>query len=66
MPDGNTGLRLPAHRQAHPPYEYTGTYGYCSNFAVMSPPDICTRPGRRCPHFVLNWRYAEVFILDTE
>ena len=21
----------------------------------------CARPGRRCPHFVLNWRYTEVF-----
>jgi|GEM_PF-471389 len=30
-------------------------------FAVISPRHICARPGRRCPHFVLNWRYTEVF-----
>ena len=61
LPGGNTGLRLPAPRQAHSPSGYTGIYGYGSNSAVISPPAICARPGRRCPHFVLNWRYTEVF-----
>ena len=61
LPGGNTGLRLPAPRQAHSPSGYIGTYGYGSNFAVMSPRHMCARPGRRCPHFVLNWRYTEVF-----
>ena len=56
LPGGNTGLRLPAPRQAHSPSEYTGTHDYGSNFSVMSPRHICARPGRRCPHFVLNWR----------
>ncbi|MDC3338715.1 hypothetical protein OAV66_01955, partial [Planktomarina temperata] len=36
LPGGNTGLRLPAPRQAHSPSGYTGIYGYGSNFAVMS------------------------------
>jgi hypothetical protein len=62
LPGGNTELRLPAPRQAHSPSQYAGTYGYCTNFAVISPPRICTRPGRRCPHFVIKWRYAEVFL----
>ena len=60
LPGGNTGLRLPAPRQAHSPSGYTDTYGYGSNFAVISPPDICARPGRRSPHCVVKWRYAEV------
>ena len=60
LPGGNTGLRLPAPRQAHSPSQYTDIHGHCSNFAVISPPDICARPGPRCPHFVLRWRYAEV------
>ena len=60
LPGGNTGLRLPAPRQAHLPYQYTDIYGHCSNFSGISPPDICACPGRRCPHFVLKWRYAEV------
>ena len=60
LPGGNTGLRLPAPRQAHSPSQYTDIHGHCSNFAVISPPDICARPGRRCPHFVLKWCYAEV------
>ena len=47
-------------RQAHSPSQYTGTYGYCINFAVISPSDICARPGRRCPHFILQGRYSEV------
>jgi len=63
LPGGNTGLRLPAPRQAHSPSQYTGTCGYCSNSAVMSPPDLYARPGRRCPRFVLKWRYAEVFLI---
>ena len=63
LPGGNTGLRLPAPRQAHSPFQYAGTYGYCPNFAVISPPNICARPGRRCPHFMLKWRYAEVFVI---
>ena len=61
LPGGNTVLRLPAPRQAHSPSQYTGIYGYCSKFVVISPPDLCARPGRRCPHFMLQWRYAEVF-----
>ena len=64
LPGGNTGLRLPAPRQAHSPSGYTGIYGYCSNSAVISPPAICARPGRRCPRFVLTWRYAEVFLAE--
>src|SRR5210317_2202442 len=64
LPGGNTGLRLPAPRQAHSPSGYTGIYGYCSNSAVISPPGICARPGRRCPRFVLTWRYAEVFLAE--
>ena len=60
---GDTGLRLPVPRQAHSPSGYIGIYGYGSNFAVMSPQVRCARPGRRCPHFVLKWRYAEVFII---
>ncbi len=35
-------------------------YGYCSNFAVTSPPNICARPGRRCPHFMVKWCFAEI------
>ena len=65
LPGGHTGQRLPAPRQAHSPCGYAGTYGYCSKFAVISPPDICARPGRRCPHFVLKWRYAEVPWLEN-
>jgi len=38
----------------------TDKYGYGSKFAVISPPDICARPGRRSPHCVVKWRYAEV------
>ena len=62
MPGGRTGLRLPAPRQAHSPSQYADIYGYGSNLAVISPQDICARPGRRCPHFMLNWRHAEVFL----
>jgi hypothetical protein len=58
---GNTGLRLPATRQAHSPSQYTGSYGYCSNFAKISPPNICARPRP----FVLKWRYAEVPWLEN-
>jgi len=64
LPGGNTGLRLPATRQAHSPSGYTGIYGYCSNSAVMSPQDICARPGRRCPHFMLKSHYAEIFLAE--
>ena len=60
LPGGNTGLRLPAPRQAHSPSGLTDKYGYGSKFAVISPPDICARPGRRSPHCVVKWRYAEV------
>ena len=60
LPGGNTGLRLPAPRQAHSPSGYTGIYGYCSNFAVTSPPNIFARPGRRCPHFMVKWRFTEI------
>ena len=59
---GNTGLRQPAPRQSHSLSGYIGISGYGSNLAVISPQDICARPGRRSPRFVLNWRYAEVFI----
>ena len=62
MPGGRTGLRLPAPRQAHSPSQYADIYGYGSNLAVISPRHICARPDRRCPHFMLNWRYAEVFL----
>ena len=60
-------LALPeqAPRQAHSPSGYTDMYSYCSNFAVISLPFIGTRPGRRCPHFVLKWRYAEVFVITV-
>ena len=60
VPGGNTGLRLPAPRQAHSPSGHAGTYGDYSNFAGISPPLTGARPGRRCPHFMLKWRYAEV------
>ena len=60
LPGGHTGLRLPAPRQAHSPSGLTDTYGYGSKFAVISPPDICAHPGRRSPHCVVKWRYAEV------
>ena len=60
LPGGNTGLRLPAPRQAHSPSGHAGTYGDCSNSAGISPPLTGARPGRRCPHFMLKWRYAEV------
>ena len=60
VPGGNTGLRLPAPRQAHSPSGHAGTYGDCSNSAGISPPLTGARPGRRCPHFMLKWRYAEV------
>jgi len=48
LPGGKTGLRLPAPRQAHSPSQHAGTYGHCSNSAVISPPDICARPGLSC------------------
>jgi len=60
LPGGNIGLRLPAPRQAHSPSGHNDIYGYGSNFAVISPPLIRAHAGRRCPHFVLKWRYAEV------
>ena len=59
-PGGNTGLRLPAPRQAHSPSGHAGTYGDCSNSAGISPPLTGARPGRRCPHFILQGRYSEV------
>ena len=40
LPGGNTGLRLPAPRQAHSPPQYTGIYCNFSNFAVISPPEF--------------------------
>jgi hypothetical protein len=61
LPGGNTGLRLPAPRQAHSPSEYTGTYGYGSNFfcdvttAHMRPP----RPA--LPSFRAELALSEVF-----
>ena len=61
LPGGNTGLRLPAARQAHSPSQYTGSYGYCSNFAKISPSNIWARPRP----FVLKWRYAEVPWLEN-
>ena len=38
LPGGNTGLRLPAPRQAHSPPQHAGIYGKISNFVVISPP----------------------------
>src|SRR6056300_1860688 len=66
LPGGNTGLRLPAPRQAHSPSQYTGTYGYCSSVPVISPPDLCARPGRRCTQFMLKWRYSEVLSWQSQ
>jgi hypothetical protein len=66
LPGGNIGLRLPAPRQAHSPSQYTGMYGYCSSVPVISPPDLCARPGRRCPHFMLKWRYSEVLSWQSQ
>jgi len=34
-PGANTGLRLPAPRQAHSEFQYTDTYVYCLNSAVV-------------------------------
>jgi len=54
LPGDNTGPRLPAPRQAHSPSGYTGTYGYCSNFAVILPRHICARPGLSCWNGVMQ------------
>jgi len=54
LPGGNTGLRLPAPRQAHSPSGYTDIHGYGSNFAVISPRHICARPGLSCWNGVMQ------------
>ena len=60
LPGGNTGLRLPAPRAGAFTIWVYWIYGYCSNFAVTSPPNICARPGRRCPHFMVKWCFAAI------